>query len=307
MSIRFAIPNFPGKQKLVAATSKVAVRVSKHSPEILVGVGVLGFVGTAVLAATSTLKLDDILTQHEEKIEQIKECAADETLVEYSEEDAIKDKSLQTIKTCLKVGKLYAPALMLGMFSAACVIGGHHILLKRNIALTAAYTGVQKAYDAYRKRVQDEVGEERERELYLGVDKVMEEVEKNGKKKQIETKAIKGSPYGLSPYARCFDEASRWWKKNPEMNKMFLTAQQNYMNDLLRLQGHLFLNEVYDALDMPRTSMGAVVGWVYGNGDGYVDFGIFDPQDPASRDFINCRERNIWLDFNVDGVIYDLI
>jgi hypothetical protein len=57
----------------------------------------------------------------------------------------------------------------------------------------------------------------------------------------------------------------------------------------------------------PHSSAGAVVGWVLGNGDDYIDFGIWDPNNEKAREFVNGHEAAILLDFNVDGVIYDLI
>ena len=60
-------------------------------------------------------------------------------------------------------------------------------------------------------------------------------------------------------------------------------------------------------LGFPHTSAGAVVGWVRGNGDGYVDFGLMDFYSNANRLFHEGFEPNIWLDFNVDGVIWDKI
>jgi hypothetical protein len=54
-----------------------------------------------------------------------------------------------------------------------------------------------------------------------------------------------------------------------------------------------------------RTSAGFVVGWVLdGNGDGYIDFGL---SEARSSRFMNAEERSVILDFNVDGVVYDLI
>jgi hypothetical protein len=86
---------------------------------------------------------------------------------------------------------------------------------------------------------------------------------------------------------------------------MFLQCQQNYFNQQLKARGHVFLNEIYDAIGLERSKAGTIVGWVTdGNGDGYIDFGMFED---ASRRFINGIEPSILLDFNVDGVIYDLI
>jgi hypothetical protein len=69
----------------------------------------------------------------------------------------------------------------------------------------------------------------------------------------------------------------------------------------------VFLNEAYDALGLDRSKEGAVVGWVLGNGDDYVDFGLYTCDTPAVQDFMTGREYSVLLDFNVDGVIYDKI
>lgn len=112
----------------------------------------------------------------------------------------------------------------------------------------------------------------------------------------------------FSNYARYFDEACMGWTKDPEYNKVFLQVQQEYANELLKRRGHLFLNEVYDMLDIPRTKAGAMMGWIYDEehpyGDNFVDFGLGSERN---RDFINGRGNTALLDFNVDGNILDLI
>lgn len=114
----------------------------------------------------------------------------------------------------------------------------------------------------------------------------------------------------FSDYARCFDSGCPGWTKDPESNLMFLRQQQLYANDLLRAKGHLFLNEVYDLLGFPRTKAGQVAGWCYNKkghiGDNFVDFGIYS-NHPANHDFVNGYERTVWLDFNVDESIIDVL
>ena len=111
-----------------------------------------------------------------------------------------------------------------------------------------------------------------------------------------------------SPYAKFFDELNPNWTKDPSANLFFLKAQEQFANDKFQAQGYLFLNDVYDSLGIPRTSFGQLVGWFKGNGgDEYIDFGIFDGDNESKRAFVNGYERSVLLDFNVDGVIYDLI
>jgi hypothetical protein len=98
------------------------------------------------------------------------------------------------------------------------------------------------------------------------------------------------------------------WQRQYGQNQFFINCQQNYANERLRARGHIFLNEVYDMLGFERTKQGAVVGWLLnGEGDGYVDFGVFKNNEDTVSRFLNHHERNILLDFNVDGIIYDKI
>ena len=108
-------------------------------------------------------------------------------------------------------------------------------------------------------------------------------------------------------YARFFDPLCSAWSPDPEYNLAFLRAQQEWHNQKLQVRGHVFLNEVYDMFDIPRTEAGAVVGWLRdGGGDGFIDFGLFR-DDQTVRDFMNGHEGAILLDFNVDGPIHNRI
>lgn len=298
------------KNKLVAKTTGVknavvklghraGLKISKYSPEILAGVGVVAIVGGVVLACRATLKAEEVLEDHEEEMDLIRQ--ATQRVDDYSDADRQRDTALVYIHTVGKFAKIYAPAVGLLTLGIGCMLGSYGILKKRNVALMAAYEGLQKTLLEYRERVRNELGEEKEERLYRGVvaeDKVNDEGEK-----------LPTLPSGYVPsvYARFFDEFNPQWCKNSELNKLNLLKLQDWANNMLHAQGHLFLNEVYDMLDIPRSSAGAVVGWVEGNGDSYVDFGIFNVNREKCRDFVNGYERSILLDFNVDGVIYDLI
>ena len=294
-----------------AVTSRVGRQIlttQKHSPKVLFAAGVVGVVGTVVLAARATLKLEEILDEHAEMSAKA-EVVRDSGRGDYTAKDYQTDMVKLYARTSYKIVKLYGPSIVTGVAAIAALTGAHLVLNRRNVALTAAYAAIDKGFKQYRERVLKEVGPEKEREFRYGLEDrtIVEETEEGAVTKTIKqiTKA------GGSPYARLFDEInSSSWQQEHSYNQLFLRCQQNYANDLLRARGHVFLNEVYDMLGLQRSKEGAVVGWVLdgGNSDNFVDFGVFDGQNfhEAMR-FVNGDEQSIWLDFNVDGVIYDLI
>ena len=293
--------------------------LKKYSPEILTAAGVIGTVGSTVLACKATLKVEDILDEAKKKSNLINAVHDGEIEVdaEYTDKDYSKDLLVNRTQTAVKLIKLYGPAISLGALSIAAILGGQHILRKRNVAVMAAYKLCEESFNNYRSRVKDELGEEKDRQFYYGMteETVKDKAKsKDGKTKTITKKVEKAPDHLYSQYARFFDEANINWDKSPEQNMYFLKMVQNQMNDKLKARGHVFLNEVYDALGFDRSEAGQLVGWVWNKdntameaGDGYIDFGIFDGNNYAKRAFVNGDERSILLDFNIDGMIYDLI
>lgn len=302
------------KEKLMKTYKKVELKAIKHSPEILAGVGVVGVVGSLVLACKATTKLSDILDESKEQLDKIKEVAADPAYEEkYSQDDAKKDTTITYVQTAMKVTKLYAPSVILCASSLGCLLASNNILKKRNAALSAAYMTVDKSFKEYRKRVADRFGEEVEKEIRYNIKaEEITKVDENGNEVTETVKVMDGTddPNSYSDYARFFDESCAAWQNDAEYNLTFLKAQQQYANDLLKARGRLFLNEVYRMLGIDETKAGQVVGWVYNpdnpTGDNFVDFGIYNMQRERVRAFVNGYEPNILLDFNVDGVIWNL-
>lgn len=286
--------------------------VRKHSPVLLLGAGVVGVVATAVLASRATLKLDDILGQANEDLEKARMLES----AQYSEEDRQQDILKIYIRTGFQVARVYAPAAITGILSITALTGSHVILTRRNMAVTAAYAALDKGFRAYRERVIADLGIDKDKEYRYGLTS-REIVEEDEHGAHVVTVKDVVSAHG-SIYARLFDETNPNFSKTHHQNQFWIQCQQNYANDKLRAQGHLFLNEVYDMLGMDRSSEGAVVGWIWddcdGNidhcehsGDNYVDFGVFQGDRESGMRFVAGLEKSIWLDFNVDGIIYNKI
>lgn len=292
--------------KIPSQVTRLAARqllvLQKHAPHILFGAGVAGVVTSTVLACRATLKVSDKLDEIQENVAHSKAILVHHDQSEVATEiERAKNQKLATIyiRGSYEITKLYAPAVLVGVVSIGALTGSHVVLTRRNVALTAAYSGLSKAYDEYRNRVRDEVGESKELDIYHGIS--LETVKGEDGKKELVRVA---DPTKLSIYSRIFDEYNDNWKKAPDYNQNFIKGHQNYANHLLQARGHIFLQEVYDMLGFPRTPEAQVVGWVRGHGDNYIDFGIYEERN---INFINGHERSILLDFNVDGAIWDLI
>lgn len=298
--------------------NKVGTKFKKHSPEILIVTGVVGVVASAVMACKATTKVSEILDDAKVQIDSVHAVIENDQISEemYSEEDGKKDLAIIYMQTGLKFIKLYGPSVLLGALSITSILASNNILRKRNVALAAAYTVVDTGFKEYRGRVIERFGKELDRELRYNIKaKKIEEVvvDEDGNEQVTESvvEVIENPVKTYSSYARFYDDGCKGWTKNAADNLVFLRQVQCMANERLRDNKHLFLNEVYDMLGIPRSQEGQVVGWVYNEkaptGDNFVDFGMYDGHKEKSRDFVNGIERVILLDFNVDGNIWPYI
>lgn len=289
-------------------TSKAVMKLKKHSPEILVVAGIAGTVVSAVLACKATTKVAEILDETKGTLDTIHEGMETGAIngQEYTTEDGKKDTVVVYAQTGMKLAKLYGPAIILGTLSITSILASNNILRKRNVALGAAYAAIDKSFKEYRGRVIERFGEQVDTELKYGIKaKKFEEIEvdpETGKEKKVKKTVMVADPNLQSDYAVYFDSKSRNYETNPDYNHMFLKAQQAFANDKLQTRGHLFLNEVLDDLDLPRTPAGQIVGWTKDGPDGYVNFRIVEVERETED---GRHEPALLLDFNVEGNIWE--
>lgn len=311
--------------KIGEGFGKLGFKLKKHSPEILITVGIIGTVASAVMACRATMKVEKITDEVKEKMSKVHEAAEKGCTamgIDYSAEDAKKDTVIVYAQTGLKLVKLYAPAVAVGVLSLTSVLASNNILRKRNVALAAAYATVDKSFKEYRKRVVEKFGKETDLSLRHNIkaDVISEKcVDVDTGEEIINEDPISVvKPSEISGYARLFEKytvdedgnevLNPHWDPSREYNLMHISSQENYANDLLKAHKRLFLNDVYKMLGFPPTKAGQVVGWVYDEehpiGDNYVDFGPYKDYLLNSDD---CDNPAILLDFNVDGNIWELM
>lgn len=313
-------------EQFTRTIGRSSLLLKKHSPKILLAVGIGSLVASTYIVWKRTLDEGYIFkTHHREVMAMTKRYwkEVDEGIIQLPPEEEtgdsyavakFKDHWMVYSEFAADVARIYAPAIALGVVGISCCVGSHVIMNRRVAALITTYKTLDLAYKKYRERVVEEHGEMADY-LYsnnLYAENVVETVkdEKTGKKKKKQSTRIhKGNdPNNYSEYARFFDETCSEWTKNADYNFFFLKGQQNYWNDMLRIKGHVFLNQVYDALGFEQTPAGALVGWIWKDDrENFIDFGVFDSTDRGARRFVNGVERSILLDFNVDGIIFDQI
>lgn len=279
-------------------------KAKKYSPELLLGAGIVGIISGTIMACKATPKAVQIMEEANQTLDTIHEVQKTTEEEVYTPQDFRKDIALTYIQTAGKLIRTYGPSVLVLITGIGLVFGSHHILSKRNAAITAAYTLVNQGYSEYRKRVAEKFGEEVEKQIrYNIVEEETEEtiVDDKGKEKKKKDKKTVVNDICASPYAKFFDAASREWVDDMEANLTKLKILQGHFNKQLENEGFLCLNDVYKALDIPTTRAGQIVGWWLEKGETpHVDFGVFGPTNKRA---VNLYEDCILLDFNVDGEI----
>lgn len=295
--------------KASGALNKIGFGLKKRSPEILVAVGVVGTVVSAVMACKATTKINTILDETKEQLDKIHEYAGNPDVAEkYNAEDAKKDTAIVYAQAGVKLAKLYAPAVGLGILSISSILASNNILRKRNMTISAALAAATQDFKDYRNRVIERFGKEVDHQLRYNIkaEEIEETVtDEKGKEKKVK-KSIEVADPNASGYVKYFTRSNPYWEEDSSYVEMFLRSQQNYANDKLKATGHLTLNDVYDMLGFHDSKAGMVVGWIYDldhpNGDNYVEFDVKKVNLPNEQ---GGYEEAYAIDFNVDGNIYN--
>lgn len=291
---------------------KTGFKLKKHSPTILAVAGTVGVVTSGVMACKATTKLSTIIDEHHDNVDEIHDYIEENGFSDkYTEKDSNKDLTIVYAQTGVKLVKLYAPSVILGTISLAAMLGSNHILRKRNIALTAAYTTAAKTFRTYRDRVVDRFGEGLDEELRYGIKtKEIEETvtDEKGKEKKVKKTVDVVNIEDIDGYSRLFYEGNPGWDNDPRFTRMYLLSQLKYANTLLKKRGYLTLNEVYKMLGFSLIPDGQIMGWFYDEEHpNTVDFGILDTNDEMMIRFFNGDEKAVLLKFNINGNILDKI
>lgn len=258
---------------------------------------------------------------------------------QYLDKDCKKDVFKTYMLTGLKFIRHYAvPAtLYIGGICLTCI--GTGVLTKKVAGLTTSLASVTAAFADYRDRVKNVIGEEAENRIFTNEQvetKKYKDVDDDGNEIEKEETVIK-TDCKYDPYALLLDRNSPAYRNDIDATLTELKLLEKELNQRLRATGEVILNEVFEALGYAKTEIGAHVGWKYSPypeeqkkyGDGYISFGLFDHKDEKGNILLDPEnltqqwtairnshtsnrqsdtdEYDIWLHFNVDGPITQLM
>lgn len=220
--------------------------VSKHSPEILTGIGIVGMISTTVLAVKATPKALRLIED-----------------AEYYKGESLT--APEKVKTCWKC---YVPAAVSGVTSVACLIGANSVNAKRHAALATAYKLSETALVEYRDKVVETIGEKKEKTVREKV--ARERVAKKPVSKSEVIVTEKGNTLFFEPLSgRYFKSDIESVKKVVnELNKRMIGGEQ-YMS----------LSEFYSEIGLTPTGISDDIGWRVDVGIIEIDFSAIKADD----------------------------
>lgn len=292
--------------KITRAYNRALYMAKQHSPEILMGVGTITVIGGAILTGIKATKHAEIKAKYIETLETVENTQSDvengKLAVEtYSPEDYKKDKIVTTIKYAADIAKNYAPGVVLTGIGIGCYFSAYGVLKARNLVLATAYAAVNESYTRYRKYVKENVknGEELDKAAYGHASSKIKHVYDDGCTAMYDEELI-GNVFE-------FNSFNANWQKNMEYNLFFLKSVQDSLNDMLKVRGHVFLNEVYEALGFVHTAEGALKGWIYNDNNTIIDLGVYTGGTNIDE-YYKGECTSIMLNINVeDNPIYNRI
>jgi len=228
--------NRPNLSKIA---KNIRITISKHSPEILTGIGIAGMVTTTVMAVKATPKAIE--------------------LIEEKKNDDDVDK-LSLVESVITAWTCYIPAAVTGSLSIACLVGASSVNVRRNAALATAYTLSESALKQYQGKVIEAIGEKKEQSIRDAVAK--DRIDRN----PVSSREVIITERGNT---LCYDVTSGRYFKT-DIDKLKKAEQE--LNRRMRDEMYISLNDFYYEVGLNPTSVGDDIGWNIDRGYIELDF-----------------------------------
>jgi len=218
---------------------KVVNEVQKNSPTILTATAVVGVFATVIFAVRETPKAEQKMQNLEEKYQ------------EKYENGEVETPKVPKVEIVKNVAPVYLPAVLMGAGTITSIIFANTVSMRRQAALASAYSLSEKAFEEYREKTKEVVGDKKADEIQKKVykDELAEQdprllnVTHTGKGEQLFKEMVTGRYFRSSVVAIGQAENA--------INKQFTTGMDTYIT----------LNDIFDVLGLENVDIGDLLGY----------------------------------------------
>ena len=209
-------------------------KLKRSSPLLLTILGAAGVVGTAYLAVRGY--------KHAESIRLVElHKRNDEGMENATPGEMVEIKLLTREEEFKLTWKCYIPAASVGLATILCIFGANGLNRHQQASIASAYALLDQAYKEYRKKAKELYGEQADISIR--------------QKMMDDPKDLEEPSDGRILF---YDEASgRYF----ERTMLEVLDAEYQLNRAFITEGQVKLNDFYDLLALPKTKLGATVGW----------------------------------------------
>lgn len=209
-----------------------------NSPLILTTVGTVGVLTTAYLAGRAGFKAGQVVTT---------ELYNRADALPWSDDARVQDLSLK--ETFNLTWKCYIPPAITGVVTVAAIISSNQIGTRRAAAMTSALAMSEKAFETYRNKVVEKLGEKKA----------------TGIRDEVNQDAIDANPPGRAEIhiaaggdVICYET---WTGRYFESDIETLKKAQNDLNYRINRDMYASLSDFYDLVGLGHTEHSDDIGW----------------------------------------------
>ena len=229
------------------------VLIKKHSPEILIGVGIAAGITAGISAVMATPKALTLI--EEEKRDRRKEAMKNSIDGMVYEPEPITKLDMVEL-----TWKTYLPSVALAALSVVSIISSNRLSSRRTAALAAAYSLSETAFSEYKDKVAETIGEKK-----AGI---IEEKVAQDQIKKIPMLPDEIEETGHGEFLFLDPKSGRYFRSSKEfIDRVMVKLNSQLMNEMW-----VPLNDLYDELGIRTTELGRDLGWNID--DGIVNMSI---------------------------------
>lgn len=282
--------------------SKLAIKglglAKKYSPEILLGLGIVGTGAAVYKTYKAAPVVNNILTNYNDEKENYETAQQDlvdgKISAETFAEVEVPNKKLMIKEIASEV----ALPVILAAGSIFCFIKGYSIQRNRILGLSGALATTMRDYKDFKDKVKVEIGDKKFKELTQPVkDKEIVTTDDKGKEKKVVEKVAVNKSLMDGFW---FSESEEYASDNHEYNLQFVDSIISQLELVAFNKNGLIMNEALESFAMPKTRQGALLGW-----GGDSSFNIEKEIYYIVNEETGVREPQIYIHWSAPKYIYE--